>query len=215
MAAEPTTTPRRVLVLPSSIRHPVLGSAVSPAAAGGALALAGSLAVCLWVVLAATERRSFLSPSARRDFAPWLVGPLGHRLGSLTPSTVTLRTELVVALGLLAICWLAASALAPRVRIEWVVATLVLVHVVSALGPPLSLTDLFNYLHYGRMGAVYGHNPYAALPLSVPQDPAYRFSNWHHLPSPYGPFFTLVGYALAPLPLHAAYWTWKAVAALA
>src|ERR687885_854563 len=184
MAAEPTTTPRRVLVLPSSIRHPVLGSAVSPAAAG-------------------------------RDFAPWLVGPLGHRLGSLTPSTVTLRTELVVALGLLAICWLAAAALAPRVRIEWIVAALVLVHVVYALGPPLSLTDLFNYLHYGRMGATYGHNPYAALPLSVPQDPAYRFSNWHHLPSPYGPFFTLVGYALAPLPLHAAYWTWKAIAALA
>jgi hypothetical protein len=49
----------------------------------------------------------------------------------------------------------------------------------------------------------------------VPEDAAYPFSNWHHLPSPYGPFFTLVGYALAPLPLHAAYWTWKAVAALA
>jgi hypothetical protein len=96
-----------------------------------------------------------------------------------------------------------------------VAAALVLVHVLYALGPPLSLTDLFNYLHYGRMGASYGHNPYARLPLSAPQDPAYRFSNWHHLPSPYGPFFTLVGYALAPLSLHAAYWTWKAIAALA
>jgi hypothetical protein len=65
------------------------------------------------------------------------------------------------------------------------------------------------------MGAVYGHDPYAALPVSVPQDPAYRFSNWHHLRSPYGPFFTLVAYALAPLPLHAAYWAWKAIAAAA
>src|SRR4051794_14674632 len=215
MAAEPTTTPHRVLILPNRIRHPVVGSAVSPALAGGILALAGSVAVSLWVVLAAAERRSFLSPPARRDFAAWLVGPLGHRLPSLTPSTVALRTELVVALGLLAICWLAASALAPRVRLEWVVAALVLVHVLDALGPPLSLTDLFNYLHYGRMGATYGHDPYAALPLSVPRDPAYRFSNWHHLPSPYGPLFTLVAYALAPLPLHAAYWTWKAIAALA
>ena len=129
--------------------------------------------------------------------------------------TVTLRTELTVALGLLALCWLCAWALAARVRIEWVVAALVLVHVVYALGPPLSLTDLFNYLHYGREGARYGQNPYAALPLSVPRDAAYRFSNWHHLPSPYGPFFTLIAYALAPLPLHAAYWTWKAIAALA
>jgi hypothetical protein len=185
---------------------------------GGAacvLALAGSVAVSLWIVLAAAERRSFLSGPARRDFAPWLVGPLGHRLPSLTPSTVTLRTELVVALGLLGLCWLAAAALAPRVRVEWIAAALVLVHVVFVLGPPLSLTDVFNYLHYGRMGATYGRNPYVALPLSVPGDPAFRFSNWHHLPSPYGPFFTLVGYALAPLSLHAAYWAWKAIAALA
>src|SRR4051794_17622415 len=215
MAAEPTTTSRRIPFLPLRIRPPVAGSAPSAAAAGGVLALAGSLAVCLWVVLAASERRSFLSPPARRDFAPWLVGPLGHRLPSLTPSTVTLRTELVVALGLLGLCWLAGAALAPRVRVEWVVATLVAVHVVLALGPPLSLTDLFNYLHYGRMGATYGHNPYADLPVSVPQDAAYRFSNWHHLPSPYGPLFTLVGYALAPLPLPAAYWTWKALVAIA
>jgi hypothetical protein len=215
MAAEPTTTPHRVLILPPRIRHPVVGSAVSLAPAGGILALAGSVAVSLWVVLAAAERRSFLSPPARKQFASWLVGPLGRHLPSLTPSTVTLRTELDVALGLLAIFWLAASALAPKVRLEWVVASLVLVHILYAIGPPLSLTDVFNYLHYGRMGATYGHNPYAALPLSIPQDPAYRFSNWHHLPSPYGPFFTLVGYALAPLSLHTAYWTWKAVAAIA
>jgi Glycosyltransferase family 87 len=178
-------------------------------------ALGGAVAVSLWVVLAAAERRSFLSPPARREFAPWLVGPLGRDLPSLTPSTVTLRTELAVALALLALCWLAATWLAPRVRVEWVAATLLLCSVVFFLGPPLSLTDLFNYLHYGRMGATYGRNPYLDLPLSVPQDPAYRFSNWHHLPSPYGPLFTLVGYALAPLPLHTAYWTWKAIAALA
>jgi alpha-1,6-mannosyltransferase len=217
MAAEPTTTPRRVHpTLPPWIRRPVVGSAVTlPGPAGAIIALGGCVAVSLWVVLAAAERRSFLSPPARREFVPWLVGPLGHRLPSLTPSTVTLRTELDVALGLLGTCWLVATWLAPRVRLEWIAAALVLCSVVFFLGPPLSLTDLFNYLHYGRMGATYGRNPYLDLPLSVPQDPAFRFSNWHHLPSPYGPFFTLVAYALAPLPLPAAYWTWKAIAALA
>jgi alpha-1,6-mannosyltransferase len=217
MAAEPTTTQHRIrLTLPPRIRGPVVGSAVvSPRAAGCVVALAGSVGVSLWVVLAAAERRSFLSPPARREFAPWLVGPLGHRLPSLTPSTVTLRTELAIALGLLAACWLGASALAPAVRVEWIAAAVLVVSAVFLLGPPLSLTDLFNYLHYGRMGAMYGHNPYLDLPVSVPQDPAYRFSNWHHLPSPYGPFFTLVAYALAPLGLHAAYWTWKAIAATA
>ena len=193
-----------------------MGSAVvSPRGIACIVALAGSVAVSLWVVLAAAERRSFLSGPARRDFASWLVGPLGRLLPSLTPSTVTLRTEFAVALGLLGLCWLAATLLAPRVRVEWIAAALVLVHVIYALGPPLSLTDVFNYLHYGRLGAVYGRNPYLDLPRSVPGDPAYPLSNWHHLPSPYGPFFTLVGYALAPLPLHAAYWTWKAIAALA
>src|SRR3954454_13719266 len=213
MAAEPPTPPPPVPILPARIRHPAVGSAVSPAQTGCVLALAGSVAVSLWVVLAAAERRSFLSPPARKDFAAWLVGPLGHRLPSLTPSTVMLRTELVVALGLLAICWLTASALAAKVRLEWMVGALGVLHVVYEIGPPLSLTDLFNYLHYGRMGATYGHAPYAALRLSVPQARAFRFSIWHHLPSPSGPFFTLVVYALAPLPLHAAYWTWKAVAA--
>src|SRR4051795_3991431 len=89
MAAEPTTTPHPVLILPPRIRHPVVGSAVSPAPAGCVLALAGSVAVSLWVVLAAAERRSFLSPPARKDFAAWLVGALGHRLGSLAPGTGT------------------------------------------------------------------------------------------------------------------------------
>jgi len=215
MAAEPTTPSPPIPILPGRIRHLSVGSAVSLARAGALLALAGAVAVSLWVVLAAAQRRSFLSPPGRRDFAPWLVGPLGHRLPQLTPSTVTLRTELTIALGLLGLCWLAAWWLVPRLRVEWVVAALVLVQLVYLLAPPLALTDLFNYLHYGRLGAAYGHNPYADLPLVAARDPAYRFSNWHHLPSPYGPFFTLVTYGLAPLPLHAAYWAWKTVAAAA
>ena len=51
------------------------------------------------------------------------------------------------------------------------------------------------------MPATYGVNPYAALPLTVRQDPAYHFSNWHHLPSPYGPLLTLLTEGLAPLSL--------------
>jgi membrane-bound metal-dependent hydrolase YbcI (DUF457 family) len=82
---------------------------------------------------------------------------------------------------------------------------------VLLLGPPLSLTDLFNYLHYGRMSATHGLNPYVALPTAAPTDAAYPFSNWHHLASPYGPLFTLLTEGLAPLRLATAYWTWKAI----
>ena len=60
---------------------------------------------------------------------------------------------------------------APRVPAAIVWSAVVATHVTLLLGPPLSLTDVFNYLHYGRMPATYGVNPYAALPLTVPPGP--------------------------------------------
>ncbi len=98
-----------------------------------------------------------------------------------------------------------------HLHIAWLVVAAALTGVVFFLGPPLSLTDLFNYLHYGRMGAVHGVNPYVVLPAAVRHDPTWHLSNWRHLLSPYGPLFTLVTYALAHLSLHAAYWAWKAI----
>src|SRR4029079_8786543 len=81
MAAEPTTPSPRIPILPGRIRNPLVGSSVSaPAPAGAVLALAGSVAVSLWVVLAAAQRRSFLSPPARHRFAAVLRGALRHRL---------------------------------------------------------------------------------------------------------------------------------------
>ena len=43
----------------------------------------------------------------------------------------------------------------------------VITHVVLLLGPPLSLTDIFNYLHYGRMLPDHGLNPYVSLPAAA------------------------------------------------
>ena len=64
------------------------------------------------------------------------------------------------------------------------------------------------------MTSVHGLNPYADLPSAARNDPSWRLSNWHHLLSPYGPLFTLATSGLALLPLHAAYWTWKALVML-
>ena len=102
-----------------------------------------------------------------------------------------LEADLTRVLAILGVAWLVAVLCAPRVPAAIVWSAVVATHVTLLLGPPLSLTDVFNYLHYGRMPATYGVNPYTALPLTVRQDPAYHFSNWHHLPSPYGPLFTL------------------------
>ena len=163
------------------------------------------------ILLVASERPSVLSGPAQRGFPGWMVGPLAHRLPALPDSPPMLQADLTRALAVLGIAWLIAVLCAPRVPLAIVWSAVVATHVILLLGPPLSLTDVFNYLHYGRMPATYGVNPYAALPLTVRQDPAYHFSNWHHLPSPYGPLFTLVTEGLAPLSLPVAYWAWKGV----
>jgi membrane-bound metal-dependent hydrolase YbcI (DUF457 family) len=184
-----------------SVAVPALGVAAIGVIAGLATA----------IVLVAAERPSFLSGPAQHGFPGWMVGPLAHLLPGLPDSPPTLQADLTRALALLGIAWVVATICAARVPAPLVWIGVVATQAVLLLGPPLSLTDVFNYLHYGRMGATYGLNPYTALPLAAPQDPAYRFSNWHHLPSPYGPLFTLLTEGLAPLHLATAYWTWKGV----
>jgi hypothetical protein len=178
----------------------------------GVAALGVSVGISVAVVLVAAERPSFLSGPAQHGFPSWMVGPFARLLPSLPDSPPALQGELTRALVALGVAWLLASAFANRVPSTVVWAAVVAAQVVLVLGPPLSLTDLFNYLHYGRMRASYGLNPYVALPTAAAHDAAFPFSNWHHLPSPYGPLFTLLTEALAPLRLATAYWTWKAIA---
>jgi hypothetical protein len=171
--------------------------------------------MCVALVLAAAERPSFLSGPAERGFPSWMVGPFAGLLPGLPDSPPALQADLTRLLVVLGIAWLVATICANRLPAAVIWAAVVATQVVLLLGPPLSLTDLFNYLHYGRMSARYGLNPYTSLPLAAPTDAAYRFSNWRHLSSPYGPLFTLLTEGLAPLRLATAYWTWKAIALLA
>jgi hypothetical protein len=177
----------------------------------GTAALGVAVGMCAAIALAAAERPSFLSGPARHGFPAWMVGPLAHRIPALTRHPDALARDFTIALIVLTAAWLIATLCAPRLHAAVVWTAVGASQVLMVLGPPLSLTDVFNYLHYGRMAALYGLNPYRALPLSAPLDPAYQFSNWHHLPSPYGPLFTLLTEALAPLGVAGAYWVWKAL----
>jgi hypothetical protein len=187
------------------------GLATALPAVLGTVAAGATVGLCSALVLAAAERPSFLSGPARHGFPAWMVGPLAHRASALPASVTALQADLVRVLALLAIAWLVAWLCAERVPAAVLWGAVVASQVVLLLGPPLSLTDVFNYLHYGRMGPRYGLNPYVSLPLSAPHDAAYPYSNWHHLPSPYGPLFTLISEALAPLSLPVAYWMLKAL----
>ncbi len=104
----------------------------------------------------------------------------------------------------------------PRLRARWVIAAVIAVHAIFFLSPPLALTDIFNYVNYGRMEVVHNLNPYTTIPILEPHnDPSYDLSNWHQLLSPYGPLFTLLTFVVVPLGVAASFWVLKGLLALA
>ena len=202
-ALAPATTlgarPIRIRLRPDAVR-----------AAVAAAALLAALGACVWLVLAAAERPSVLSPPTIRAAHRWLLGPLSGALPHLTTDRVRLHADYTVALAVLLVAWLVAWVTAPALPVRIVAAAAALAQLVFFLGPPQPLTDVFNYIVYGRMAA-HGLNPYTHLPVSAPHDAAYALANWHHLPSPYGPLFTLLCEPLALLPLPVTFWLVKAL----
>ncbi len=104
----------------------------------------------------------------------------------------------------------AAPSLGPRVI--WT-AIAVLLLGFAAL-PPLLSHDVYSYVDYARLGVIHGINPYVRGPAAAPADPAFAQVTWPHTTSAYGPLFTLLTYPLAWLPVSAAVWAMKALAAV-
>jgi hypothetical protein len=167
----------------------------------------------LLIVLAAADRPSFLSSPSHVGFFPhWLAGPLGGLWPWLTRSPRTIKALLTAALVTMYAAYVVGLRYVPLLRARWAIATIVGVHAILLLSPPLSLTDVFNYINYGRMGMLHGLDPYTTIPALGPHsDPSYALSNWHQLLTPYGPLFTLITYAVVPLGLAGSLWTFKAL----
>jgi hypothetical protein len=165
------------------------------------------------IVLAAADRPSILSAPSHVGFFPhWLAGPLGGLWPSLTRSPQVLKSLFTGALVVMYGAYLAGLKYVPLLRARWVIAAVVAVHFVLVLSPPLSLTDVFNYINYGRMGLIDHLNPYTTIPALEPHsDPSFDLSNWHGLLSPYGPLFTLITYAVVPLGLAGSLWGLKVI----
>lgn len=84
------------------------------------------------------------------------------------------------------------------------------------LGPPLLSTDVFSYIAYGRIGRVYGSNPYLYGPNAFMFDPLYPLigAQWVKTPTAYGPLFTALSYLLTPLTIAAQVIVYKTIAAI-
>src|SRR4030088_2310050 len=86
----------------------------------------------------------------------------------------------------------AADQMSARVVLMSVAGLIVLV----LLAPPLLSTDVFSCMAYGRIGALYGTNPYLHGPSAIALDPLYPFigAQWVSTPTAYGPLFTALSY---------------------
>jgi hypothetical protein len=183
----------------------------------GKLALTAVVALSLFVVLMAANRPSILTPTTHIGYFPhWMAGPLGGLLQGFTNDGTTLKYLFTGAVAAMYLGYLLVLKHARRLPARWVLAAIVAAHVVFLLAPPLALTDLFNYINYGRMEVVHNLNPYTTIPILEPHnDPAFVLSNWHELLSPYGPLFTLLTFAVVPLGVAASFWALKCVLMLA
>lgn len=183
----------------------------------GAVALAAIVLLSLFVVLMAANRPSVLSPTTHANYYPrWMAGPLGGLLPGLTGNNTTLKYLFSGAIVAMYAAYVVALRGAARLPARWIVASIVAVHAIFLLSPPLALTDVFNYINYGRMEVVHHLNPYTTIPIAEPHgDPAFALSNWHQLLSPYGPLFTLLTFAVVPLGVAGSFWALKALLVLA
>jgi hypothetical protein len=181
----------------------------------GLVALGVLIAGCLAVVVFATAEPTVLVPRSRFAFPPWLSGPLHGLFGHLASTPHTLGYGFSGVVLAMTAAYGIALASVRLLSMRTIVIAVVALHAVLLLSPPLQLTDLFNYLGYGRLGALHHLNPYQYVIANERHDPVYAFTTWHNLRSPYGPTFTLLSYPLAMLPLSAAYWISKTVTLLA
>jgi hypothetical protein len=173
-------------------------------------------ACCVLIVVMTADRPSALSPITHTGFFPrWMAGPLGGLWPGLTRSGTLLKDYFTGALVVMYGAYMAGLKYVPRLRLRVVVGAIVAVHVLLVLAPPLALTDVFNYVNYGRMEIVDHLNPYTTTPIYEPHsDPSFALSNWHQLLSPYGPLFTMLTFAVVPLGVAGSFWALKGILCL-
>jgi hypothetical protein len=199
----------------AGLLHPRLAAVASTAAL--ALMIASSL---LLVSLAASRNQGdlrILVPAAKLGSYPeWISGPTGFLTNWIAATAHGERVLFTAAIATMLVAYLVVVYSAPRLRTAWVLAAIVVLHLIFLLSPPLTLSDVFNYLNYGRMEAVYHLNPYVTIPALEPHsDPSFLLSNWHGLLSPYGPLFTAFTMALVPLGVAGSFWAMKVTLMLA
>lgn len=198
--------------LGARVRLPWPRFALPPAA--GKVALGALLLSSALVVVWSSGGASVLVPASQSSDPHWFSGPLHGLFGTPARDPMALAIGLSTVMAVMALAYAIALLMVRTLSMRAIVVCVVALHVIFLLGPPLPLTDVFNYIGYARLGALHHLNPYTHVISQAPHDPVYRFTSWHYLRSPYGPAFTAATYPLAFLPLPVAYWIVKTATVL-
>ncbi|HWF75428.1 MAG TPA: polyprenol phosphomannose-dependent alpha 1,6 mannosyltransferase MptB [Solirubrobacteraceae bacterium] len=173
----------------------------------GWVGLAGLLATGL-VIAVSAARTGVLLPASIRSLPGWLVGPFGrHGIDLGIGGLIAVFTLMLISY---AVAMRAADQLSGRVVLICIAA----LNALALLAPPLLSTDVFSYMAYGRMAALYGSNPYLHGPNTIldPLTPLVG-TQWAATPTAYGPLFTAISSLLAPLTIAAGVVAYKMIAA--
>jgi Glycosyltransferase family 87 len=195
--------------VPAAARSRLAGLPAVLGVRAGVAALSSLVLGTLAIVVFASAGPSQLVSRSGAEFPGWEAGPLHNLFGhpSLPAPTLLLSYSLLILA--MTVAYGAALLAARSLPMRTIAVAVVALNVVVLLGPPLQLTDLFNYLGYARLGGLHHLNPYTHVINAESLDPVYRFTTWHNLASPYGPLFTAASYPMSWLPLPVAYWLLK------
>jgi hypothetical protein len=194
------------------LRAPGLDARVTPSQSRlGLLGLAGLMLTGLLLAISAASTANLLPQTARLA-----VGVTGLQ-GAFGNTGIDLGgIGLTVVVGVMFASYFLTVGTAGRLSPLLVLGVIAALNALMLLGPPLVSTDVFSYQFYGRIGDLYGFNPYLAGPHALYLDPLYPYigSKWVGTPTVYGPLFTALSYLLAPLSILANVIAYKAIAAV-
>jgi hypothetical protein len=160
----------------------------------GWLGFAGVILTGSLLALSAS-RTDLLLPESVRPVPSSLEGAFGH--GGIDLGL----GGLAVVLALMFVAYAAMVRGADQLTARPVLIGIACLTLIVLLAPLMLSTDVFSYIAYGRIGGVYGFNPYLAGPSAIALDPLYPYigTQWVKTASTYGPLFTAVSYVFAHL----------------
>jgi hypothetical protein len=174
-------------------------------------ALAALVLVFLWLAVAPAVVGSKVVLATAGGSPDWLIG-IYRVFGAESLAGPNAGWTYYLPLLLSALLWAVVVWLAPKLRVTWLLWSVVGLHAVFFLAPPLLSQDVFSYIAYARLGVEHGLNPYDSRPFDIPGDPVFGFAGSKDAVDVYGPFFTLFTYPLAWVSVAVAFWSLKLIA---